>query len=240
MQSMKSAYVTLGVPGNADIEDIAEAYQQALRHFSKDKLVSDPTAFSSLQEVKEAYKILSNPDLRKALDRKLNGASTSPAVRAVYAPVQEKNTSITLLKIGAFVVIGMFAIGTYFSVQRENNRKISEAREIAERKQEEERAVEAERARSLMNANRLAADAQAARNERQLRAESSFIAQRAQIIDMAQQRYRANEERMSANAAAADEANRKRLATEVAAQRAAADQRALRTLCTINTGKPNC
>jgi curved DNA-binding protein CbpA len=240
---MKSAYVTLGVPGNARTEDIQEAYQKALAYFSKEKLVEDPTLFARLDEVKDAYKVLSDPESRQAHDRKITGYVAPKVIRVVEPATPAATGSNFLLKFMALVCLAIVLTWGFVSHQRDEARKakeIKEAQELALKKEEADKAAKAEREAAEAEARRNAAIAQAARNEQQLRMESSQVAQRAQLIDAVQQSAKDSRDRQDKSAAMAAAANERQQAAAAAAQRAAVDQRALRNLCIINTGRPNC
>lgn len=232
---MKSAYVVLGVPGNAGIDDIEQAYAKALSHFSKERLLANPDLSKSLDEVKEAYKVLASADLRKAHDRKLSSA-VAPPIRMVAVDEPEKSTSMTLLKWMAILVVAMFATGTYFAHMREVQRKERAAQELALKKAEEEEAVRVEKelqqAQLARERERAIADSQ----ERQLRAESVHAARQAQVVETSQQYLRARQE--DAGRAQAREDDRQR--AYASQQRAAEDQRRIRNLCMLNYGRPNC
>ncbi|WP_342618220.1 DnaJ domain-containing protein [Rhodoferax sp. GW822-FHT02A01] len=236
---MKSAYVTLGVPGNARLEDIQEAYQKALGYFSKEKLAADPSLFARLDEVKDAYKVLSDPDSRQAHDRKITGYVSPKVIRVVEPATAASTGSNFLLKFMVLMCIAILMTWGFVSHQHEEARKTREAKEAQElalKKEEAEKAAKAERDAADAQAKRDAANALAARNEQQLRTESSQVAQRAQIVEAAQQYVRDSRDRQDKAAAA----NERQQAANAAAQRAAADQRAIRNLCIINTGRPNC
>ncbi len=240
---MKSAYVTLGVPGNAQVEDIQDAYQKALGHYSKEKLVADPSLSTRLDEIKEAYKILSNADLRQAHDRKITGLVAPKVIRVVEPVAAESTGTSFILKFMVLLCIAILLIWGLVSHQHEEARKareLKEAKELALKREEDEKAASAEREAAAATARRDAADALAARNERQLRAESSVLAQRAQVADATQKYLQDSRDRMEKNAALAAAANEKQQAAMAAAQRSAADQRAIRNLCIINTGRSNC
>lgn len=71
---MKSAYLLLGVPGNATADDIAAAFAKAKAHYTPAHMADTPGALERFNEVKTAYEILRNPDTRAAHDRKLLAA----------------------------------------------------------------------------------------------------------------------------------------------------------------------
>lgn len=232
---MKSAYVVLGVPGNVGAEELQAAYATAMAHFTKERLAENPSLLGSWNEVKEAYKVLSNADLRKAHDRKLNGSAT-PSVRVVTVPAKQESSASSALKWAALVVVAMFAIGTYFSHVREEARKDKVARELALKKEEQEQALQAARDSAAADAERARTNAVAENNERRLRSESSAIARQAQAIDAMQQAALLRQEQTAKNNARMDERQR----TMEAQQRAADDQRRIRNLCMLNYGRPNC
>ena len=233
---MKSAYAVLGVPGNASSEDIEIAFQNGIAHYSKEKLIEDPALHTKVDELKAAHKVLSHADLRRAHDRKIASYVAAPAIRIVEIPTEPPSAGTSILKLLSLVVVTIFAIGGYMSYRHEESRKAMQARELAQKHEEEQLAAQAAKEATEAEARRAAADAQAANNERRARLEASAIADRAQ----AQQNWAANQNRFDKNAAFVRESIEKQQAANAAAQRAAADQRALRNLCIINTGRPNC
>ena len=68
---MKSAYTVLGVPGNASADDIEQAYLKGTAHYSASKFSDDKSSVDKVLAIRDAYKLLSNYEMRAAHDRKL-------------------------------------------------------------------------------------------------------------------------------------------------------------------------
>ena len=84
---MKSAYMVLGVPGNASPEDIDAAFSHAREVYPPQRLAQEDGAVDKFNEVKQAYGILRDPDARAAHDRKLSRALSqkpAPRVETIY------------------------------------------------------------------------------------------------------------------------------------------------------------
>jgi len=76
---MRSAYMLLGIPGNATPEDIEAAYRKAQELYPRERLATEDGAMARLNELKEAYRVLKDAESRAAHDRKLAQAvSTEP------------------------------------------------------------------------------------------------------------------------------------------------------------------
>lgn len=245
---MKSAYSTLGIPGNASAEDITAAYLKATAHYSHERLGNDPAAADKLLEIREANKLLSNPELRAAHDRKLAAAVAIPAGRPSHrerlsmeemAPAWYTRPLVLL----ALVVVAMFAIGSYMSHSREQTRKAIAATELAQKKLEAEEAARADAEKVRVENERARVLAAQQRQEQQARSQSSFDASRAAVVDLAQQS-------MAQRQIEADrrEAQRKEQQAKTdERQRVAdsrrivmADQARLRELCMRRYQTPNC
>ena len=233
---MKSAYSTLGIPGNASEEDIQQAYELSKRFYSKEKLIANPSLAERVNEIKEAYKILSTSDLRQLHDRKLSAAVTAIKTRAVYTPVDEESKSWGALKLMLIALIVMFAIGTYFYKVRADERKARFEQEIALKKQAEAAEAKAVQEQAAAEAERARRDALADRKEQQLRAENFIAGRQVQASQMLSETNQARQ--IQADRSAALQAERQR--QHEAQQRAASDQRQLRNLCMQNYGRPNC
>lgn len=134
---MKSAYLVLGVPGNASKEDIEEAFNKARAYYSASKPAADPRAGEKFLEVRNAYYVLRDDGSRAAHDRKLNGMRSQPAVaapsaRTARAVRQEPQAAWFThpLPVLATVVALVFAVGFYIKAQREAARKEQAAQEL--------------------------------------------------------------------------------------------------------------
>ena len=70
-------YEILGVKKTASNEEIKDAYKKLVKKFHPDVYTGDKTlAEKKIKEINEAYDILSNPDLKKEYDEKINPQNT--------------------------------------------------------------------------------------------------------------------------------------------------------------------
>lgn len=236
---MQSAYMVLGVPGNASPHDIEAAYQTAVSFFTKERLVADPSLLSRREQVQEAYKVLSNPALRQAHDRKL-----SAAARPVVVTVQPAEPSpMRKLVPLALLCVALLAGGQWWASKREAQRQQALALEQQAKQLEAQRAAE--------EATRLAEEEKDKRRkqledearERQLRRETQYASQQTQYTvnqQLQYQRQLTQEEERARRQAKQEEAQRQREAEYAAQKQQARDQTQLRNLCIINYGRPNC
>ena len=172
---MKSAYVVLGIPGNANEEEIREAFERARAFYTKGKMVENPELMERYAELREAHKILTTPDLRQLHDRKLASGVVSRGRPTRIEVVEEQPSGMGTLKIMGVVVVLMFAIGTYYSHIRETARKERAAAELALQKKTQEEEQKAERERREFELQKAHAAALADRKEQQLRADSQML-----------------------------------------------------------------
>lgn len=240
---MKSCYVILGLPGNASDTEIHEAFKRASAHYSKQRLVEDPEAASRLGAIQDAYKILSNAEMREAHDRKLSAASKPSAPRPRVVIEAAPSGTNMLFIVLALVVVAMFAIGGYMTHSREQTRKALAAQELAQKKLEAEEAAQAQVLQNNQDAARQRAQADAERRDRQLRAEAANSVRVAANADLRQQALAAQLQ---------ENERREKQRTEVAVQRAAQqkvnesqqrlarDKQAIRDLCLMQYGRSNC
>ncbi|WP_431274461.1 DnaJ domain-containing protein [Variovorax ureilyticus] len=184
---MKSAYATLGIPGNASAEDIAEAFRRVSSHYSRERLVENPDLAEKLNEAREAYKVLSNQETREAHDRKLSQSVARPVVRPVIEDEKASFGLGTLIKVLGVLAIAMFATGAYISHNREQARQAQAAEELAQKKLEAEAAAEEARQKEAAEASKARRDNLAEARERQLRAESLMVARQTEVLEAVRQ-----------------------------------------------------
>jgi curved DNA-binding protein CbpA len=245
---MKSAYAVLGLPGNASNTDIDEALSRATAHYSRERLAADPSLMDKLAEIRDAHKLLSNAEMRSAHDRKLSASAGTPPAAPNRRPVVAMEAAsppwyTRPMVLLALTVVVMFAIGSYMTNKRDQQRKEIAALELAKKKIEADEAARAEAEQSRKDAMRANADAQAQARERQLRNEGTYAANRAASDDrqlQSQMSRQADNDRREAERkeqqAKADE--RQRVAD---ARRAVmADQARLREICMRRYQTPNC
>jgi curved DNA-binding protein CbpA len=245
---MKSAYSTLGIPGNASAQDIEAAYLQAAAHYSHERLGNEPATADKLLEIREAHKLLSNPELRAAHDRKLAAAVAIPTSRPSQRerlPMEEVAPAwyTRPMVLLALVVVAIFAMGSYVSHSREQTRRAIAAAELAQKKLDSEEAARTDAERLRLENEKARALAQQQRQEQQLRNESNYAANRAASADQQQQSMHnrqieadRREAQRKEQQAAYDERQRVAESRRIVA----ADQARLRELCWRRYQTANC
>lgn len=233
---MKSAYLTLGIPGNASPEDIEAAFLKARQIYSPQRLAADEEAVERFTEVKLAYDILRKPDLRAAHDRKLETGKplkTAPRI-PLAASDAEPSSASKFLWLGLALVAAIFATGMFISNKNAEARKHQAAIELAEKKkaeQEEERQrLEAERVareRAQAKAKSEADDRRLTNEARASLARAGAEQARQQATALQMQRTVLSEAQRQESVARMEE---QRNAAE-ARQRVEMDKRRIRELC---------
>ncbi len=255
---MKSAYLLLGIPGNATADDIAAAFAKAKAHYTPEHMANTPGALERFNEVKTAHEILRNPDTRAAHDRKLLAGTTPRAAsRPVYVADEGMSTGVRMLLIGGVVVALMFGTGFYFSNKRQAAAVALAAQELAVRQQEEaekqaahKRDIEAERERSRVAAQDAARSRQMEYDSRASLSRSHADQSRAMALEanvrreqaslqQREQREQRDQQQAVARAASEREQRDRRLASE-AQQRLAKDKQRIRELCIQEYRRPDC
>jgi curved DNA-binding protein CbpA len=242
---MKSAYTVLGIPGNASTADIEQAYAKAVSHYSKDPMAGDARATQQLSEIRDAYKLLQNPEMRSAHDRKLSAAVNQPAAvpaRFVMQAAAPAWYTKPLVVMG-LVVVTLFAIGSYMSHSRDQVRKVQLAQEMAQKQLDAEAASKAEAERNQLAQDRARSAANDQNRERQLRSDSNNIARNAAYATQAQQasieRQIQNDKRDLERKESQAKQDERQRAYE-AQRRLAQDQARIRELCMLQYRTPVC
>lgn len=241
---MKSAYAILGVPGNVSTEDLEKAFSKAQAHYSPARLAVDPDAIPRLMEIKDAYKLLSNPEMRAGHDRKLSAAVNSPVQRTrVVIEAMDPPWYSKPLNMLALVVVTVFAIGTYMTYSRDQVRKAELAQELAQKKLDDEATAKAEARQASLEAEQARKQSFDENRERQLRSESSVIARNAAYADVlrqAQTNRQIETDRREAQRVESQVKAEERQRANEAQRRLAADQQRIRELCYQQYRKTNC
>ncbi|RYF17676.1 MAG: hypothetical protein EOO30_06245 [Comamonadaceae bacterium] len=232
---MRSAYLVLGVPGNASQEEIETAFRKSEALFPRERLAEEEGALARLGELKSAYQVLRDPESRAAHDRKLQDAARPPRARPRTVVVEPEESPYRKLMIAGFVLVALvFGTGAAVSYRNAQIRKEQAAIELAtqkaaaedaERKRMEEERKAAERVRQAsqqrIDERRLAVEAQysAARANANLQAAEAQAAsaRRAETAEQQRREYAQREE--------------ERRAAYEARQRVEADKRRVRELC---------
>nr|CBA31714.1 hypothetical protein Csp_D28500 [Curvibacter putative symbiont of Hydra magnipapillata] len=241
---MKSAYMTLGLPGDASPEEIRQALTAAQSRFTKEHLVNHPEDMERLQSIRDAGKILLNPEMRTAHDRKLQASSVKPPLPMQYVTeVGQKPWYWRPTMVGALLVVVLFSAGGYLQYQNQERRRELAMMELEKRKIEEREAQQklADDARREAMVAKMNADARA--NEDKLRQESLVASRNAEYqnsLAVSQQNQRAYLERAEAQRKESADRNAKYQAQMDAQRNLAIDQQRIRNLCMQNYGRINC
>jgi len=239
---MRSAYLVLGIPGNASEEEIEIAFSRAKKLYTPETLASTEGAIERFNEVKMAYDVLRNADSRAAHDRKLATAQRpGPSTRPIV--VQENSAAGKLLAYGLMLAAAIFAAGFFISYKNAEARKQQAALELASKaeaaKAEQDKRTEAER----LDRERTQAKASAEAEDRRISAEGQLAAARASSERMRQEQNALQMQRMATAEAhrqeAALRADQRRTEME-ARMRIEADKRRIRELCYQNYRRYDC
>lgn len=239
---MKSAYVVLGIPGNASAEDIEAAYNRARELYSPARLASGNGAVDKFNEVKAAYDILRVPDSRAAHDRKL--AAPRPNVeRRRVTIIEDVPPSRTYLRIGLVLVAVLFCGGLFVSYKNVEARRQQAALELQQKQQEakerEEQRIDAER----LERERAIAKARSDADERNFAAEGRMAAARAANERARQDAVATRMQHMAITETQRQDAARvaeDRRNAQEAQRRTEADKRRIRELCLQQYRRPDC
>lgn len=182
---MRSAYMVLGVPGDATTQEIEAAYNKAEGMFTRERLAQDDGALARLGELKAAYQVLRDPASRAAHDRKL-AEPARPGVQPTRVIVRHEAPAggsrvltAVLWLIGLAIVTG--------AVVSWRNAEARKEQEIAARKEAEAAAARVRDEEERLAAQRASAAAQAEANEKQLMQEAQISAARANANMRAQE-----------------------------------------------------
>jgi curved DNA-binding protein CbpA len=241
---MKSAYLVLGLPGNATREDIDAAFEKAKSFYSPARLAEDPQAVDKFLEVKTAYKVLRDEESRAAHDRKLKSAQApAPRTPRPVAVREEASWARRVLPILLAMLVVVFATGFYISSKRETARKAQAERELqlkaeaAEEEKKEQLRLAAEEANRQQMAKR------SEQQERQFRQESDRAINRANSAETQrsyQELQRENMEQREAQRRDSEARSREQNQARAADQRLARDKARIRELCYQNYRRSDC
>lgn len=265
---MRSAYLVLGVPGNASPEDIEIAFEKAQALYPKERLVSDEGALARFTEVRDAYRVLRDPEMRAAHDRKLAAATavtrvdpahatagrTLPVVVIEREPMEGLTRHAKPVAAGAMVLALVLGAGLWISSRNAEARREMAAQEAMMRQQE---AAEADRRRQeeaaqasreeRERAQAEAAERRAAYESRQAAVRANYETRRIESQRAADERQKQYAEEAAQRqkqyaeqrAQAQRESDERRAAME-ARMRLEADKRRLREICMQQYGRPDC
>lgn len=236
---MQSAYQTLGVAPDAGPQDIEAAFAQAERRFTRERLATEQGAADRLAELRDAYKILRDQQLRAAHDRKL--ASADAAARLPVLAMEPAGSSFGRRLVFLALWVGALSVtwAGYSHYREEEVRKAQAAAELAARKVAERQKQEAEE----QERRRLAEAAREEAQERQLRAEGRASAARAAYESSRVEAAAANAQRNEIAVRQQQDAARRyeeQSAAREARARAETDKARVREMCYQNYRRPDC
>lgn len=234
---MQSAYGILGISSQSTGAEIEAAYQRALESATRQQGLDANVTGARVDDIRHAYRVLIDPQLRAAHDRKLAENSLT-SVRPVI--VREERGSGGMGRL-VLIVIGLaIVVGGYVHYSREQARREAAALEL----RKEQLRIQQEE----MEQRRLAADEATRARERRdedlrQRAETNAALSRATMMESVRvsaeaqaQRNAEADARRREYEARAEEARR----SSEAARQVAADQQRIRELCYQNYRRANC
>lgn len=232
---MRSAYLVLGVPGNASQEEIETAFRKSEALFTRERLAEEEGALARLGELKSAYQVLRDPESRAAHDRKLQDAARPPRARPRTVVVEPEESPYRKLMIAGFVLVALvFGTGAAVSYRNAQIRKEQAAIELATQKAAAEDAERKRMEEERKAAERVRQASQQRIDERRLAMEAQYSAARANANLQAAEAQAASARRAeTAEQQRRDYAQREeeRRAAYEARQRVEADKRRVRELC---------
>jgi curved DNA-binding protein CbpA len=217
---MRSAYLVLGIPGNATPEDIEAAFRHAQQVYPPQRLASEDGAVDKFNEIKQAYGVLRDPEARAAHDRKLAAApKPRPMPRVEVVHVEETPVHKFVLW-GLILMVVLFA-GAFYVHQRSIEARAAQAAlEAAEKQRAEREAREKKEEADRQERERAQARARQEADDRRFSMESQATAARASY-----ERARADAAAAQAQRSAMYEQQRQESAARMQEERAAAEAR---------------
>jgi curved DNA-binding protein CbpA len=241
---MRSAYLVLGVPGNATPEEIEQAFRTAEHQFPRERLAEEEGALGRMGEIRNAYKVLRDPESRAAHDRKLQEtARPRPRPRTVIVESDEPSPARRMLLAGVLLAAVLFGAAGFINWRTAQTRKEEAAIQLATQKvaaeAAEQKRLDDERQAQL----RTAQAKQAELNERRLAMESRYSAANAAAVLQSQEFSAANARRTELYEQQRRESSRveeERRAAYEARMRTESDKARIRALCLQNYHRVDC
>jgi curved DNA-binding protein CbpA len=232
---MRSAYLVLGVPGNASQEEIEAAFRKSEALFTRERLAEEEGALARFVELKAAFQVLRDPESRAAHDRKLQGAVRAPQARPRTVVVEPEASPYRKLMISGFVLVALvFGTGAAVSYRNAQVRSEQAAIELAAQKAAADEAARKRESDERLAAERVRRAAQERADERRLTMEAQYSLARASADLRAAEAYAASARRAeAAEQQRREDAQRaeERRAVHESRQRIEADKRRVRELC---------
>jgi len=241
---MRSAYVVLGVPGNATPEEIELAFRQAELQFPRERLAEEEGALDRFEQIRNAYKVLRDPESREAHDRRLQDAITPQRKpRTVIIESDDPSPMRRLFLGGVLLAAVIFGAAAYASWHATQVRKEQAALELAAQKAAAEAALRKREEDEREETARAAQARQAQIAERRLAIEAQYTAARAAAITQAQEASALSARRQELYEQQRREAQRQdedRRAAYEARLRIERDKARVRELCWQNYHRGDC
>ena len=242
---MRSAYLVLGVPGDASGDEIEAALRRSEAQFPRERLAEEEGALARLAEIRTAYQVLHDPDSRAAHDRKLQAQVRPPAPRPrTVLVVQEASPMRKVMAAGVWVLAAVLASGVYVSYRNAEARRVAAAQEEQTRKAAERDAEARRQEQERTAAERALRAERAEANDRRLllqasQASASRVAadQRMQEAALAQS---LRQEQAEVQRRESQRQNEERRAAAEARQRTERDKQRVREICWRVYGRPDC
>lgn len=247
---MKSAYLVLGIPGNASKADVEDAFKKAQHHYSSLKLAAEPDAVDKFLEIKTAFNVLRDDESRAAHDRKLSSMRDQPRAaeslerKARVVDAETQTSGFTLVWKALVALVALFlVVGFYVNSKRESAMKEQLFKETQQKQAEAEEARKDEARAAKEEASRLRQTQKIEQQERQFRQESDRAISFARSAEAQR-----NSQDLQRQAAEQREIQRKEYEAKArdqniareAQQRLAMDKARIRELCYLNYRRPDC
>jgi len=240
---VRSAYLVLGVPGNATPNEIEAAFRKAEQQFPRERLAEEEGALRRFNEIKDAYKVLRDPEARAAHDRKLQEAAVPrPRPRTVVVEAEPSPLS-RMLVYGVLLAAILFGVGAFQHFRAAQARQAQAALDLAAQKAAAEAAQRKREDDERMATLRAQQARDAEASERRLRQESQWADTRAQAATRAQEINAASARRQELYEQQRQEAARQdddRRAAAEARMRTERDKARIRELCWQNYHRASC
>lgn len=106
--SKNNPYIVLGVPQNADEQQIRKAFRALAKKYHPDMNPGNAEAEDKFREINEAYEILSDEKKRSRLDRELNTAGTQQSEKTYTHTKQSRQNTGNYERMNFAKFDGMF------------------------------------------------------------------------------------------------------------------------------------
>jgi len=245
---MISAYVTLGVPGNATTEDIEAALARARDAYTAARMADDSQVAERFVEVMNAYKVLRDPESRAAHDRKLAAQvhvprSTGRVDTRPRFEEREERSGPRPMVVVAVVVLALFGGGFFVQYQRRAEQADLAAKALETARLQAVAEEEGRKTADIEAREQARKDSLAQQQERALRRDADASIARARSEQSRQDSI--NAQKISQEQREARRLEQERIADEQrraseGQRRVAQDKQRIRELCYTNYRRYDC